>query len=305
MFSSTAAFDPTFWPLHGAMERMADLKRVLISQGEITDFDDTWGFKEYSKDTPAAYLDGVCDWSRVAGAGDLTLPECTLGVTCFGHNENDLLEFSGFLDTDDAYTNGGFWALLHPWSDALPYTYDTFEYDYCADDGYDFYEEEVLLPPLMEGGHVAAAARTKSAGASSAASVRRHTVYKGFAPGQSQPEVETLSAPASLRTQTVAETQRMSEALQQAKHSVATDSSGSGSRRRTTGSTGGGGSSKHGSKLTMPVRRSASAGDPVAREQIQRNAAAKAARLAADAAKQTTAKKAVRTGGAAAGKGIY
>lgn len=42
----------------------------------------------------AAYLNGVCDWSKVAGSGDLTLPTCTLDVTCFGHNENDLMEFS-------------------------------------------------------------------------------------------------------------------------------------------------------------------------------------------------------------------
>ena len=32
MFSSAAAFDPTFWPLHGAAERLVDLKRIYVSQ---------------------------------------------------------------------------------------------------------------------------------------------------------------------------------------------------------------------------------------------------------------------------------
>ncbi len=79
MFSSAGAYDPTFWPLHGAMERLVDLKRVYVSTGDVTDFDDTWGFVEYVQSTGAAYLAGVCDWSKVAGSGDLTLPSCTMG----------------------------------------------------------------------------------------------------------------------------------------------------------------------------------------------------------------------------------
>ena len=133
MFSSAAAFDPTFWPLHGAAERLVDLKRIYIAQGDITNFDETWAYVTYNKASGAAYLNGVCDWSKVAGSGDLTLPTCTLDVTCDGHNENDVMEFAGFLNADDSYTNIEFYDFMHPWSDDLPYTYDTFDYDYCDD----------------------------------------------------------------------------------------------------------------------------------------------------------------------------
>jgi len=32
MFSSAAAYDPTFWPLHGQIERIVGAKRIMISQ---------------------------------------------------------------------------------------------------------------------------------------------------------------------------------------------------------------------------------------------------------------------------------
>jgi hypothetical protein len=43
------------------------------------------------------------------------------------------MEFAGFLNADDSYTNIEFYDFMHPWSDDLPYTYDTFDYDYCDD----------------------------------------------------------------------------------------------------------------------------------------------------------------------------
>lgn len=135
MFSSAAAFDPTFWPLHGAAERLVGFKRVLVSQGDITDFDETWDYKPYDPKSGAAYVPGVCDWSKVAGAGDLTLPDCDMSVTCFGHNADDLLEFTGFVTEDDAYTNEEFYNFIHPWNEVLPYTYDDFGYDYCETQG--------------------------------------------------------------------------------------------------------------------------------------------------------------------------
>lgn len=138
MFSSAAAFDPTFWPLHGQIERLLSLKRIMIEQGEVTDFDETWAFTDYNKYSGAAYLDGVCDWSKVAGSGDLTLPTCTMDVVCTGHNANDVLEFSGFLNEGDSYTNQEFYDFIHPWNDDLPYTYDTWDFDYCSDVGYPF-----------------------------------------------------------------------------------------------------------------------------------------------------------------------
>lgn len=138
MFSSAAAFDPTFWPLHGQLERLLGAKRIMISQGTITDFDETWAFTEYNKASGAAYLNGKCDWSDVAGSGDLTLPTCTMDVICEGHNEDDVLEFSNFLNEDEEYTNKDFYDFIHPWSDDVPYTYDTWDFDYCADQGFAF-----------------------------------------------------------------------------------------------------------------------------------------------------------------------
>ena len=138
MFSSAAAFDPTFWPLHGQLERLLGAKRIMISPGSITDFDETWAFTEYNKASGAAYLNGVCDWSNVAGSGDLTMPTCTMDVICDGHNEDDVLEFSNFLNEDEEYTNKDFYDFIHPWSEDLPYTYDTWDFDYCGDQGFSF-----------------------------------------------------------------------------------------------------------------------------------------------------------------------
>ena len=152
MFSSAAAFDPTFWPLHGQLERLLGTKRIMISQGTISDFDETWAFTEYNKASGAAYLDGVCDWSQVNGVSDLTLPTCTLGLICDGHNEDDLLEFSNFLNTEEEYTNKEFYSFIHPWSDNLPYTYDTWDFDYCEDQGFSFTSTNAGLEDIKIGG---------------------------------------------------------------------------------------------------------------------------------------------------------
>lgn len=79
MFTSGASFDPTFWPLHGAAERLVSYKRLLVSSGVITDFNSTWGYPTYNRASGAAYLNGKCDWSGVASAEDLTLPDCSFG----------------------------------------------------------------------------------------------------------------------------------------------------------------------------------------------------------------------------------
>lgn len=59
-------------------------------------------------------------------------------MTCPGHNEHDVLEFSDFLGQGETYTNKEFYDFIHPSNELLPYTYDTFDYDYCKDEGYDF-----------------------------------------------------------------------------------------------------------------------------------------------------------------------
>jgi len=141
MFTSASSFDPTFWPLHGSADRMMGYKRLLIKSKVITNFDETWGYPAFDRTAGAAYVPGICDWSKVKGVDDLTLPECTLDVVCPGHNELDVLEFEDFLNKGETYTNGDMYAFIHPANDDLPYVYDTFDYDYCAEAGFDFLDE--------------------------------------------------------------------------------------------------------------------------------------------------------------------
>ena len=57
--------------------------------------------------------------------------------TCYGHGETDVLDFSDFLGTGDTYTNAAFNTFIHPWTDDLPYVYDTYAFDYCTAQGFD------------------------------------------------------------------------------------------------------------------------------------------------------------------------
>jgi hypothetical protein len=133
MFTSGAPYDPSFWPVHGQIERILALKRAGVSKGTVTNFDETWGFEAEN----TRYLQGICDWSAVTDVTDLTLPTCNMSTSaiCTGHNEYDL-DFSNFLGQDETYTNKDFYDFLHPWNDDLPYTYDTFRFDYCDDTDY-------------------------------------------------------------------------------------------------------------------------------------------------------------------------
>jgi hypothetical protein len=140
MFTSGASYDPTFWPVHGQIERILSLKRIRITRGDIEKkmFDEAWGWDTNNY----RYLVGVCDWSNVSGNDDLTLPTCDMGTDyiCEGHNADDELEFSNFLGTGDTYTNTEFYDFIHPWNEELPYIYDAYDFDYCSPYGYDFYD---------------------------------------------------------------------------------------------------------------------------------------------------------------------
>jgi hypothetical protein len=139
MFTSAAAFDPTFWPLHGSIERMLGYKRMLVSLGE-EEFDETWGYLDYDPTDLASYLPGRCDWSNVKSASDLTLPLCNFSASCYGHGEYDTLGFSNFLNAGETYSNREFYNFMHPWNGELPYIYDDYAFDYCAEEGYEFLE---------------------------------------------------------------------------------------------------------------------------------------------------------------------
>ena len=76
MFSSAASYDPTFWAVHGTLERILSLKRARMEiSPPANPFDDTWGFSTAN----TRYLMGICDWSQVTDpATDLTLPTCNM-----------------------------------------------------------------------------------------------------------------------------------------------------------------------------------------------------------------------------------
>jgi hypothetical protein len=110
---------------------MVGLKRLKVDLGEGGSFDETWGYDTNNY----KYLRGICDWSNVADVNDLTLPTCTMGadVICDGHNEDDVLEFTNFINQDETYTNREFYNFIHPNNIDLPYVYDDYEFDYCAE----------------------------------------------------------------------------------------------------------------------------------------------------------------------------
>ena len=128
MFSSASSYDPLFWPLHGQLERLMGLKRLNVELG-LVDFDETWGFQTSEK----SYLNGICDWSKVQSSSDLTLPTCTLGdeYVCPGHNADDIVFYSDFLNNGESYTNQEFYDFMHPNNADLPYVYDSYDFDYC------------------------------------------------------------------------------------------------------------------------------------------------------------------------------
>ena len=131
MLTSSAAYDPTFWPLHGQIEKLVGLKRINTASGTDS-FDMTLAF---TGSTIA--LEGVCDWSDVATSETEVMPACDSTASCYGHGDNDLLEFFGFdEDYTLSWTNQEFLDWIDPWNDQLPYVYDTFKFDYCDDTGY-------------------------------------------------------------------------------------------------------------------------------------------------------------------------
>jgi len=131
MFTSNAAYDPVFWSVHGTMERLLGLKRILVELGVVTNFDETWGFPTYSSTDSDIYIEGVADWSAVTSNEDLTLPSYNSSASCSGHGEDDTLPFGNFLSEGESYTNIEFYDFMSPWNDDLPYVFHTYDYDYC------------------------------------------------------------------------------------------------------------------------------------------------------------------------------
>ena len=166
MFTSAAPQDPLFWPLHGMAERFLQYARMLKAEGTL-DFDETWGYEHMTllpSDTGV-----VCDWSAVdsaasgrgsAGTDVYAMPACAK-ATCPGHKADDTLPFEGLrADQAGLYTNAEFYELTSPYSDAMPYTYDSLTYwPGCDNQSLEDAMATATTPPPPPGGYRALAPR--------------------------------------------------------------------------------------------------------------------------------------------------
>ena len=75
MYTSMASYDPTFWPLHGQLDRILSAKLVELEKGTV-EFDTSWGFITNN----GRYTVGRCDWSNISDISDMTLPVCEMGT---------------------------------------------------------------------------------------------------------------------------------------------------------------------------------------------------------------------------------
>lgn len=131
MYSSASPYDPTFWLIHGTIDRLMHWRR-LIAHSDYVDMplDATWG---YAHDVNAASDSRlVCDWSNVDPDIKSDMPVCTSGE-CPGTNKDDSSGFTRFTATDVAYdyTNSEIFEFLSPLNEELPYVYDNFEWTHC------------------------------------------------------------------------------------------------------------------------------------------------------------------------------
>ena len=87
----------------------------------------------------------ICDWSSVDSSDATSLPTCTAGI-CSGHKADDELPFdiSAATATEGQslsktlsakVTNQQLYDWLDPTNDAIPYVYDSFKYEHCAEQG--------------------------------------------------------------------------------------------------------------------------------------------------------------------------
>jgi hypothetical protein len=104
--SAGAAVDPSFWVIHGTVERWLQVVRLG---------------KRFSSE----------DWKTPVFASNVH----PFQDSCSGHGEDDALVF-GAVD-GMSFTNGQYYAYLDPSSSSLPYVYDNFKWDHCLDLGVD------------------------------------------------------------------------------------------------------------------------------------------------------------------------
>ena len=160
MYTSGSPFDPTFWLIHGSMDRLLQWRRIQAASGDLP-FDESWGFEHVVGPGRTASDTGiVCDWTGVE-SGDAERPTCAKAV-CPGHKFDDALPFEDFLKETTAtaaaadasadasptasassaassylsgyasdYTNSEFFKFISPLNEDLPYMYANFEWTHC------------------------------------------------------------------------------------------------------------------------------------------------------------------------------
>ncbi|CAM9270816.1 unnamed protein product [Choristocarpus tenellus] len=132
---ASSPLDPTFWPIHGTMERLYLYKMLT---GTLTDT--TW------PDHSSTYTDEDGETFEIALSSDPT-------GECLGHRGSDIFPF-GFRETTTKivpvrlwgetavgqFTNREVLKALDPNVNALPYLYDTFTWPHCEKVGFDFHD---------------------------------------------------------------------------------------------------------------------------------------------------------------------
>jgi hypothetical protein len=103
--SSAASSDPSFWVLHGTVERYLQLMRI---ESRLTS-------EEWEND--GVFASNIHPNSE----------------SCTGHADTDTLVFG---DIDGySFTNGEYYSYLDPSKAYTPYVYDNFEWEHCDDIG--------------------------------------------------------------------------------------------------------------------------------------------------------------------------
>ena len=132
---SSSSLDPMFWPVHPTMER---LWQFAVVTGQVTKFN--WP----DNDIEVPLSDGTTSTEYVSSYYE----------SCYGHHGSDIFPY-GLLDSDingfdvktgilgnpvigNNLSNREVLGALDPRSNALAYVYDTFKWNHCVPEGYDF-----------------------------------------------------------------------------------------------------------------------------------------------------------------------
>lgn len=127
MLTSSAPWDPLFWPVHPAAERVVQYRRLLARLSPTSSpFDETW--------TPYPYTSIVCDWTDVE-SGKATLPTCVQDGVCEGHGADDDVAFTSDYFPKDTLTNAEYYLYTDVLNEGLPYIYDNYEWPTCVESG--------------------------------------------------------------------------------------------------------------------------------------------------------------------------